>query len=109
MWELVTFFQERTRTDRVWEEGTGIISLDQRRRYQEKAGENCITKGFVIRTARKMLLGLRNQEGLYEWEKQGALKRLGMGIKFYSRKPHEKEPFARPRLKWKYNIKMGLK
>jgi len=43
-----------------------MISLDQRRRHQEKAGEKCITKGFVIRTARKILLGLRNQEGLYE-------------------------------------------
>jgi len=44
----------------------GIISLDPRRKHQEEAGETCITKGFVIRTARKMLLGLRNQEGLYE-------------------------------------------
>jgi len=31
-----------------------------------------------------------------------------MGIKFYSRKPDEKEPLARPRLKRKYNIKIGL-
>jgi hypothetical protein len=32
----------------------GIISLDPRLRHQEKAGENCITKGFVIVTARKI-------------------------------------------------------